>query len=63
MFYFAPALGMILMVVAVLAFAASPVIFWFFDKYAWQMKVFYLLLAGGTFAASLLTLLYAICGR
>ena len=62
-FYFAPALGIIFMVVAILAFAASPVIFWFFDKHAWQMKVFYILLASGTFAASLLSLLYAICGR
>ncbi len=55
---FAPVLGVILMAVSILAFAATPIIFWFFDKKEWQMKVFYILMAVGTFAASLMTLLY-----
>ena len=55
---FAPVLGAILTVLAALAFAATPIIFWFFDRRAWQMKVFYILMASGTFASSLMTVLY-----
>lgn len=59
---FAPALGVILMSVSILAFAATPIIFWFFDKRAWQMKVFYILMAVGTLASSLMTVLYVLIG-
>jgi hypothetical protein len=38
------------------------VLFWFFDRRAWQMKVIYILTALGTFTCSLMTVLYAICG-
>lgn len=60
--FFAPWLAIVLMIVAVLAFAASPVIFWFFDRRDWQMKVVYILTAVGTFAASLLAVIFAIGG-
>ena len=60
--FFAPWLAVILMIVAILAFAASPVIFWFFDRRDWQMKVVYILTATGTFASALLAVLFAICG-
>lgn len=56
----APALAVVLMAISALSFAATPVIFWFFDKKAWQMKVFYILMATGTFAASLLSALYVL---
>lgn len=61
-FVFAPWLAVVLMIVAILAFAAAPVIFWFFDRRAWQMKVVYILTATGTFAASLMAVLFVICG-
>lgn len=61
-FFFAPWLAIVLMIVAILSFSASPVIFWFFDRRAWQMKVVYILTAVGTFACSLMTVLYGICG-
>ena len=57
---FAPVLGVILAALAALAFAATPVIFWFFDRKAWQMKVFYILMAVGTVLSSVLTLLYIL---
>ena len=57
---FAPVLGVILAALAALAFAATPVIFWFFDRKAWQMKVFYILMATGTVLPSVLTLLYIL---
>ena len=57
---FAPVLGVILAALAALAFAATPVIFWFFDRKAWQMKVFYILMAVGTVLSSALTLLYIL---
>ena len=57
---FAPVLGVILAALAALAFAATPVIFWFFDRFAWQMKVFYILMATGTVLSSVLTLLYVL---
>ncbi len=57
---FAPMLGVILAALAALAFAATPVIFWFFDRKAWQMKVFYILMAVGTVLSSALTLLYIL---
>ena len=60
--FFAPWLAIILMIVAILSFAATPVLFWFFDGFDWQMKVIYILTAVGTFACSLMTVLYAICG-
>ena len=50
------------MSVSILAFAATPIIFWFFDKRAWQMKVFYILMAVGTLASSLMTVLYVLIG-
>ena len=62
-YFFAPALAIIFMVICMLAFAASPVIFWFFDRRAWQMKVYYILMASGTLSASLCTLLWVFCGR
>ena len=62
-FFFAPALVVILLVLAMAAFAASPVIFWFFDKYNWQMKVFYILMAAGTLCSVLIPVLYAFAGR
>lgn len=61
-FMFAPWLAIVLMIVAILSFAATPVLFWFFDRRAWQMKVVYILTALGTFTCSLMTVLYAICG-
>lgn len=57
---FAPVLGVILAALAALAFAATPVIFWFFDRFAWQMKVFYILMTTGTVLSSILTLLYVL---
>lgn len=57
---FAPALAVVLMAISALSFAATPVIFWFFDKKGWQMKVLYILMAVGTFAASLLSVLYVL---
>lgn len=57
---FAPVLGVIFMAIAALAFAAAPIIFWFFDRRAWQMKVFYILTATGTVFSSLLTLMYVL---
>ncbi len=61
-FFFAPWLAIVLMIVAILSFSATPVLFWFFDRRAWQMKAVYILTAVGTFACSLMTVLYAICG-
>ncbi|MBQ8859497.1 MAG: hypothetical protein IJ012_06905 [Clostridia bacterium] len=57
---FAPALAVVLMAITALSFAATPVIFWFFDKKGWQMKVFYVLMAVGTVSASLMTALYVL---
>ena len=62
-FFFAPALAVILMAVCMLAFGASPIIFWFFDNKKWQMTVYYILMAVGTFSASLMTLLWVFFGR
>lgn len=62
-FAFAPALGVVLPILAMLAFAASPVIFWFFDSKPWQMTVYYSLMVGGTFFAALTTLLWTFFGR
>lgn len=59
---FAPVLAVILMCLMILAFAATPIIFWFFDRYKWQMKVFYILMAVGTLLASLMTVLYVLIG-
>ena len=56
----APTLAVVLMAISALSFAATPVIFWFFDKKGWQMKVFYILMAVGTFSASLLSALYVL---
>lgn len=62
-FFFAPALGVILMAICALAFAASPVIFWFFDSKKWQMKVYYILMGVGTLSAALMNLLWVFLGR
>lgn len=62
-FFFAPALPIVLMAVCMLAFGASPVIFWFFDSKKWQMKVYYILMATGTLSAALMTLLWTFLGR
>lgn len=59
---FAPWLAILLMCVAVLAFGATPVLFWFFDRRAWQMKAVYILTVIGTLACSVMAVLYAICG-
>lgn len=56
----APVLAVILVALAALAFAATPIIFWFFDRRAWQMKVFYILMASGTVLSSVLTLIYVL---
>ncbi len=61
--FFSHFLAIFLMIVTILAFAASPVIYWFFDRHAWQMKVYYILVAVGTFSAALMTILYAFLGR
>ena len=62
-FFFAPALGVILMAICALAFAASPVIFWFFDSKKWQMTVYYSLMVGGTAISALMVILYTLIGR
>lgn len=62
-FAFAPALGVILPILTMLPFAASPIIFWFFDSKPWQMTVYYSLMVGGSFFAALTTLLWAFLGR
>ena len=62
-YFFAPALAIILMAICMLAFGASPVIFWFFDSKKWQMKVYYILMASGTLSAALMMLLWMLCGR
>lgn len=59
---FAPWLAIVLMCIAVLAFAATPVLFWFFDRRAWQMKAVYILTVIGTLSSSIMAILYAICG-
>ncbi len=59
---FAPWLAIALMCAAVLAFAATPVLFWFFDRRAWQMKAVYTLTVIGTLASSVMAVLYAVCG-
>ncbi len=62
-FTHAPALPVILITVAMLAFASTPFIFWFCDKRAWQFKVFYILMAVGTTASALLPVIWVFCGR
>ena len=59
---FAPWLAIALMCIAVLSFASTPVLFWFFDRRAWQMKAVYILTVIGTFSSALMAILYAICG-
>lgn len=62
-YYFAPALSVIFLILTMACFAASPVIFWFFDKYDWQMKVFYILMAAGTLFGALIPVIYVFAGR
>ena len=62
-FYFSHFLLYLLLILTMLCFAATPIIFWFFDKYAWQRKVFYILMAAGTLCGALIPVLYAFCGR
>ena len=60
---FAPALAIILLVLTMAAFAATPIIFWFFDRRAWQMKVFYILMAAGTLLGALIPVIGVLAGR
>ncbi len=60
---FAPALPVVLLSLAVLCFAAAPVIFWCFDSQRWQMKVYYLLNASATLLVSVTILLWVFLGR
>lgn len=62
-FLFAPALAFILPILCMLAFAASPVIFWFFDSKKWQMPVYYLLMVLGTALSAVMVLLWVFLGR
>lgn len=62
-FLYAPVLGIILPILCMLAFAASPIIFWFFDSKKWQMTVFYSLMVGGTGLSALTVLLYTFFFR
>jgi predicted membrane channel-forming protein YqfA (hemolysin III family) len=62
-FLFAPVLGIILPILCMLAFAASPIIFWFFDSKKWQMTVYYSLMVGGTAISALMVILYTLIGR
>ncbi len=61
-YFFSHVLMFLLMIPTILAFAATPIIFWFFDGKAWQMKVFYILMAVGTLTASLISVIWAFCG-
>lgn len=61
-FFFAPALPIVLLWVAMLAFAATPIIFWFFDRFAWQRRVFYILMTVGTLASACLSVIWAFAG-
>ena len=61
-YFFSQVLMYILVILAALVFAATPIIFWFFDGKAWQMKVFYILMAVGTLVASLISVIWAFCG-
>ncbi|MBQ8350697.1 MAG: hypothetical protein IJY20_01470 [Clostridia bacterium] len=62
-YFFAPALSVILMVLCMLTFGASPIIFWFFDSKKWQMLVYYILMAAGTLCSALTILLWIFLGR
>jgi len=62
-YYFAPALVIVFLVLMMACFAATPIIFWFFDKKDWQMKVFYILMAAGTLFGALIPVIYAFAGR
>ena len=62
-FMFAPALGVILPILCMAAFAASPIIFWFFDSKTWQMTVYYSLMVGGAGVSALMVILYTLIGR
>ncbi len=61
-YFFSHVLIYVLVILSMLLFAATPIIFWFFDSKAWQMKVFYILMAVGTLAASLISVIWAFCG-
>lgn len=58
-----PVVALVLMSVAILAFAATPILFWFFDKKTWPMKVNDVLFVVATIASSVLTLLYVFLCR
>ena len=62
-YFFAPALAIIFLILTMACFAATPIIFWFFDKYDWQMKVFYILMAAGTFFGALIPVIGVFAGR
>lgn len=62
-YFFAPALAIILLILTMACFAPTPIIFWFFDKYDWQMKVFYILMAAGTLFGALIPVIGAFAGR
>lgn len=62
-YFFAPALMIILLVVMLAALVATPILFWFFDRFPWQMKVVHTLFVVGTVCAALLPLFYVFFGR
>ncbi len=61
-YFFAKALLYILLIATMLIFAATPIIFWFFDNQKWQMKVYYILMAAGTLTAALIPVIFSFCG-
>ena len=62
-YLFAPALSIVFLILTMGCFAATPIIFWFFDRRAWQMKVFYILMAAGTLFGALIPVIGVFAGR
>ncbi len=61
-YFFSHVLLYILLIATMVIFAATPILFWFFDSKAWQMKVYYILMAVGTLTAALIPVIFTFCG-